>query len=89
MQIRIYTEKFCYLIGISDRNKKQIFKIQYCTIIYFCKRSTVKVWQLNTGELIHTFNGHSAEVYAIAFSADGKTLVSGGRDKTIKIWQLP
>ncbi|MEH2117304.1 hypothetical protein [Nostoc sp.] len=50
---------------------------------------TVKVWQLNTGELIHTFNGHSAEVYAIAFSADGKTLVSGGKDKTIKIWQLP
>ncbi|MEH2013279.1 MAG: hypothetical protein V7K65_17560 [Nostoc sp.] len=40
MQIRIYTEKFCYLIGISDRNKKQIFKIQYCTIIYFCKRSS-------------------------------------------------
>ncbi|MEH2246660.1 WD40 repeat domain-containing protein [Nostoc sp.] len=44
---------------------------------------------MNTGEAIHTFNGHSAEVYAIAFSADSKTLDSGGKDKTINIWQLP
>ncbi|WP_366837333.1 hypothetical protein [Nostoc sp. LPT] len=29
------------------------------------------------------------EVYAIAFSADGKTLISGGKDKIINIWQLP
>ena len=35
----------------------------------------------------HTINGHpSASV--IAISLDGKTLVSGGRDKALKIWDL-
>ncbi|MEH2109767.1 hypothetical protein [Nostoc sp.] len=29
------------------------------------------------------------EVYAIAFSADGKTLIGGGKNKIINIWQLP
>ncbi|MEH2022444.1 WD40 repeat domain-containing protein [Nostoc sp.] len=28
------------------------------------------------------------EVYAIAFSVDGKTLISSGKDKIINIWQL-
>ncbi len=38
IHIRIYTENFCYLIRMSDRDRKQIFKIPHCTIIYFCKR---------------------------------------------------
>ena len=30
--------------------------------------------------------GHSREVKAIAFSPDGKTIVSGGEDQTVKVW---
>jgi WD40 repeat protein len=32
--------------------------------------------------------GHTNEVQAIAITPDGKTLVSGGNDKTIKLWDL-
>ena len=42
----------------------------------------------DTGKTTHLLEGHSDEVTAVAVSADGGTLVSAGRDRTIKIWDL-
>ena len=36
--------------------------------------------------LIRTFAGHTANVDACAFSPDGKTIVSGSYDETLKLW---
>ncbi|MBE8965190.1 WD40 repeat domain-containing protein [Nostocales cyanobacterium LEGE 12452] len=49
---------------------------------------TIKVWQLETGELLHTLKGHRDRVYAIALSPDGQIIASGSADKTIKLWHL-
>jgi serine/threonine protein kinase len=49
---------------------------------------TVKIWSLNTGELLHTLTGHTRDVNAIAISPDGKTVISGSDDYTIRYWQL-
>jgi WD40 repeat protein len=35
-----------------------------------------------------TLRGHTNEVLSLAITADGKTLISGGNDKTIKLWDL-
>ena len=32
---------------------------------------------------------HDDNVYALAFSPDGKTLASGSRDGTVKLWDVP
>ena len=31
-------------------------------------------------------NAHSSGVTSVAFSPDGKTIVSGSKDKTLKVW---
>ena len=33
-----------------------------------------------------TLTGHSDSVYSVAYSPDGKHIVSGSRDNTVKIW---
>ena len=33
-----------------------------------------------------TMTGHSEDVNSVAYSPDGKHIVTGSRDKTVKIW---
>ncbi|MDQ5845901.1 MAG: caspase family protein [Acidobacteriota bacterium] len=47
---------------------------------------TVKLWDVATGT-VRLLKGHTAYVNALAFSPDGKTLVSVG-DKTVRLWDV-
>jgi WD40 repeat protein len=49
---------------------------------------TVKVWDATTLAPVHTFRGHRDGVRRLAFSPDGKLLVSGSKDHTVKVWDL-
>lgn len=49
---------------------------------------TIRLWHLNSGRLLHTFQGHDFSVKAVAFSQDGMTLVSTSGDFTIKLWEM-
>lgn len=46
---------------------------------------SVKVWDINTGEILNSFEGHSDYVYAVDFLKNGN-LVTGARDGTVCIW---
>jgi WD40 repeat protein len=40
----------------------------------------------NRGKTTRKFNDHKKDVLSVAFSADNRQIVSGSRDKTIKLW---
>jgi WD40 repeat protein len=48
----------------------------------------IKVWDVESRRLAARLDGHTDDVRALAFSPDGKTLVSGGEDRTIRQWNL-
>lgn len=48
--------------------------------------STVRLWDIDRGAIIHTLTRHTEPVYSVAFSPDGKFLASGSFDKCVHIW---
>ena len=49
---------------------------------------TIKVWDMNTGELFRTLEGHEGEVAKVAVSPDGHLIVSASWDATVRVWAL-
>ncbi|POR32775.1 Putative E3 ubiquitin ligase complex SCF subunit scon-2 [Tolypocladium paradoxum] len=46
--------------------------------------TTIKIWNIETGEVLRTLRGHTSTVRCLQF--DDSKLISGSFDKTIKIW---
>ena len=47
---------------------------------------TLRLWELSTGTTTRRFVGHTNDVLSVSFSADNRQIVSGSRDRTIKLW---
>jgi WD40 repeat protein len=41
---------------------------------------------VNWPSIIHVFEGHTSSVWSVAFSPDGKQIVSGSEDNSIRVW---
>jgi hypothetical protein len=57
---------------------------------YGYPNNTVKLWDAVSGREIRTFSGHTEDVYSVAFSPDGKQVLSGSGDNTMnmKLWDV-
>lgn len=49
---------------------------------------SLRLWLIETGKSIHWFSGAHDNVLAIAFSPDGTKILSGGKEKAIKLWDV-
>ena len=48
----------------------------------------IYVWDVSSGKLISSLQGHSAALERANFSRDGQKIVSASRDHTARIWQI-
>lgn len=44
------------------------------------------VWDIDTGELLGTLDGHTSRIHGVVYSHDGSRLLTYGDDKTARVW---
>ncbi|KAI5787061.1 WD40-repeat-containing domain protein [Geopyxis carbonaria] len=58
-------------------------------VITACRDENVRIWDIATGELYHTYDGHADEVTGLSIAGEaGDILVSVSIDCTIRRWSL-
>ncbi|HEX8423665.1 MAG TPA: LpqB family beta-propeller domain-containing protein, partial [Pyrinomonadaceae bacterium] len=48
----------------------------------------IRLWDTATGTELRTLDGHTEFIMSLAFSGDGKYLLSGGQDRLAKLWEV-
>ena len=56
--------------------------------LYFPQDNTVRIWNLEENRVEVVFTGHCYGVNSLAITSDGKYIVSGSYDHTVRIWNL-
>ena len=49
---------------------------------------SINLYDLSSGELLHSLAGHFAAVESISYDSKGETLISASADKTLKLWSV-
>jgi WD domain, G-beta repeat len=48
---------------------------------------TVRLWDVPSGRLVATLQGHMGAVWGVALSGDGRLVASGSQDGMVKLWE--
>lgn len=48
----------------------------------------MKVWDIQSRTIRHTFAGHEQDIYSLDFARNGKHIASGSGDRTVRVWDI-
>jgi RNA polymerase sigma factor (sigma-70 family) len=51
--------------------------------------TTIELWDIASGKPVRRWQGHTRRIWAVQFTADGKTLLTAAEDKAIRFWEVP
>jgi WD40 repeat protein len=54
----------------------------------FSQSGQVYLWELSTGRCLRTFTGHTDAVTSVCLSFDGRHVLSGSVDRTVRLWDV-
>jgi WD40 repeat protein len=63
-----------------------VFSPDGCRLLARAPIDSIRIWDVHTTQEIGRFKGHDGAVLAAAFAPDGKTILTGGNDTTILLW---
>ncbi|MEM7590193.1 MAG: CHAT domain-containing protein [Cyanobacteria bacterium P01_A01_bin.83] len=81
-------DAFQSFIGHSDSVRTIAFTPNGKHLVSAGNDRTVRLWDIENGQLINLFKGHKERVKCLQISADGKQIISGSADSTLKIWDI-
>ena len=58
------------------------------TLISGSYDTTVRVWKISTGDLVHRLTGHNQKVYSVVLDHERNRCISGSMDNLVKVWDL-
>jgi WD40 repeat protein len=76
------------LKGHNNRIRKVVFSQDGRLLASGSDDQTIKVWEVETGQCIHTLQKHQDRVLTVAFHPDSQILASGGDDRIIRLWNI-
>ncbi|KAI9808521.1 MAG: transcriptional regulatory protein rco1 [Sarcosagium campestre] len=48
----------------------------------------IRVWDIQSRSIKHTFAGHEQDIYSLDFARTGRHIASGSGDKTVRLWDV-
>jgi WD40 repeat protein len=85
-----YQGDMAYVMGLAwSPDGTRIASCGTKPIVLFASNGGVRIWDAATGRRVLTYSGHSetVDLWALAWSPDGRYLASGGTDQVVRVWE--